>query len=140
MSVSGTSHTTAAHRSGRRTMHAATSSPPLDPPRMARRSRDVRPFATSQSAAASKSAKTWGLLARIPAWCHASPSSPPPRSPGTATWPPCSHHTAMNGLHAGVSVMLKPPYPVSSVGVRGSIVVAAACTSSIGTATPSVDG
>ena len=28
----------------------------------------------------------------MPAWCHASPSSPPPRSPGIATWPPSSHH------------------------------------------------
>ena len=109
MSVSGTSHTTAAHRSGRRIMQAATSRPPLEPPRIARRAREVRPSATSQSAAASKSANTCGLLARMPAWCQASPSSPPPRRPGTATWPPSSHHVATNGLHAGVSVMLKPP-------------------------------
>ena len=109
MSVSGTSHTTAWHRSGRRTSHAATSRPPFEPPRMASRSREVRPSATSQSAAASKSANTCGLRSRMPAWCHASPSSPPPRSPGIATWPPSSHQTAMNGLHAGVSVMLNPP-------------------------------
>src|SRR3546814_13424124 len=43
MSVRGTSHTTAAQRSGRRVVQAATSRPPLDPPRMASRSLEVRP-------------------------------------------------------------------------------------------------
>ena len=40
--------------------------------------------AISHSAAAMKSLKTFCLLARVPAWCHCSPYSPPPRRLATA--------------------------------------------------------
>ena len=73
------------HRSGRCVRAAPTSSPPFEPPV------DGQPLArraarspTSQSAAAWKSSNTFCLLARRPAWCHASPCSSPPRRPATA--------------------------------------------------------
>ena len=47
-------------------------------------------FATSHSPAAMKSSKTTCLCARVPALCHASPYSPPPRRFASATIPPCS--------------------------------------------------
>ena len=64
---------------------------------------------TSQSAAAWKSSNTFCLLARRPAWCHASPSSSPPRRPAMAYRPPAAHQAAICGDHTGVSEMAKPP-------------------------------
>ena len=100
---------TARHRSGRWVMAAPTSSPPLDPPRMARRSRLVRPSATSQSAAAWKSSNTCCLLARIPARCQSSPYSPPPRMPAMAYTPPASQKATRPGAKPGEEAMAKPP-------------------------------
>ena len=109
MSSSGTPHHTARHRSGRCVMATPTSSPPLDRPSTASRSREARPLATSQSAPAWKSSNTFCLLARRPAWCQASPSSMPPRSPAMANAPPAAHHAAICGDHTGVSAMANPP-------------------------------
>ena len=84
MSSSGAEHTAAAYRSGRCVMAAPTSRPPFDPPEMDSCSRVVRPSAISVSAAAWKSSNTFCLCSRMPARCHSSPSSLPPRSPATA--------------------------------------------------------
>ena len=108
MSVSGTSHTTARQRSGRR-IARRHQQPAVGAAADGERSCDVRPSATSQSAAASKSSKTCclsvahaGLVPRLALLATASEAR-------DGHLPPSSHHVAMNGLHAGVSVMLKPP-------------------------------
>ena len=49
------------------------------------------------------------VRSRRPAWCHASPSSSPPRSPAMAYAPPAAHHAAICGDHTGVSAMANPP-------------------------------
>ena len=66
MSVSGTLHTTARHRSGRWLATAATRRPPLLPPWIARRSRCARPVLTSQSAPAIRSSYTFCLVPSEP--------------------------------------------------------------------------
>ena len=60
-------------------MAAPTSRPPFEPPEMASVSREVYLFATSHSAAAMKSSNTFCFFSSMPAWCQASPYSPPPR-------------------------------------------------------------
>jgi hypothetical protein len=45
----------------------------------------------------------------MPAWCQASPNSPPPRRLGIARMPPRSTHTARADAKLGVKLMLKPP-------------------------------
>jgi hypothetical protein len=53
--------------------------PPLDPPMMASLAGEVYPRATSSSAQATKSSKTFCLLDLLPASRHSTPYSPPPR-------------------------------------------------------------
>ena len=84
MSRSGTPQSTAPKRSGRWVIAAPTRSPPFEPPRMAIRSGLAYPFATSHSAAAMKSSKTFCFFASIPSSCHFSPYSSPPRRLGMA--------------------------------------------------------
>ena len=84
MSSSGAEHTAAVNRSGRCVTAAPTSSPPFDPPHTASRPGDVIPAETRYAAAAWKSSNTFCLRPSIPARCHSSPSSLPPRSPATA--------------------------------------------------------
>ena len=59
--------------------------------------------------AAMKSSKTFCLFSLVPALCHASPYSPPPRRLAMAYTPPCSIHTTREMEKLGVSEMLKPP-------------------------------
>lgn len=80
MSSNGAEQTTAAYSSGRWVSAAPTSRPPFEPPEMASRSGVVTPEEIRCSAAACRSSKTFCLLASIPARCHSSPCSPPPRS------------------------------------------------------------
>ena len=84
MSSSGAEQTTARYAAGRWVSAAPTSSPPLDPPMIDSWLVVVVPAETSASQAAWKSSNTFCLLARLPARCQASPSSPPPRSETTA--------------------------------------------------------
>ena len=57
-----------------------------------------------------KSSKTFCFLSSIPAWCQASPYSPPPRRLATRRTPPRSSSTKIReALKAGVMLMLKPP-------------------------------
>ena len=79
MSMTPTCATTAPKRSGRWSSQAATSRPPLLPPEMASFAGEVYLLAMSHSAKAMKSSKTFCLRVRVPASCHASPYSPPPR-------------------------------------------------------------
>ena len=95
MSSSGAEHTAAANSSGRCVTAAPTSSPPFDPPHTASRDGDVIPAAIRYSAAAWKSSNTFCLRSSIPARCHSSPSSLPPRSPATAYTPPASTQARM---------------------------------------------
>ena len=95
MSSSGAEQTAAENSSGRWVIAAPTSSPPFDPPQTASRAGDVTPVAMRCSAAAWKSSKTFCLRSSIPARCHSSPSSLPPRSAATAYTPPASTQARM---------------------------------------------
>ena len=100
MSVSGTAHTAARHRSGRWVSEVATSSPPLLPPRTARRSRLVRPRPPA-SRRPPRSRRTPAACGRMPARCQSSPSSAPPRMHATANTPPSSATATAAGAVAG---------------------------------------
>ena len=69
------------------------------------------PSAIRYSAAAWKSSNTFCLRSSIPARCHSSPSSLPPRSPATAYTPPASTQARMLAEYPGVRLMSNPPYP-----------------------------
>ena len=84
MSITPTAGSAAPNRSGRCVIAAPTSRPPLLPPPIASFGVDVYFSVISHSAAAMKSSKTFCLLLQAPAWCHASPYSPPPRRLATA--------------------------------------------------------
>src|SRR6202035_2640136 len=120
MSSSGAEQTTAAYSEGRCTSAAPTSSPPFDPPEMASCPEVVHPCRISASAAQRKSSKTFCLCSSIPARCHSSPSSLPPRRLATAYTPPASTQASADGEYGGVRLMSTPPYPVSSAG-RGPL-------------------
>jgi hypothetical protein len=109
MSITPTAGSATANRSGRCVITAPTSRPPFEPPRMASLPGDVYLLATRYSAAPMKSSNTFCLRSSFPAWCHASPYSPPPRRLGTAYTPPISSHAATDALNAGCSETLKPP-------------------------------
>ena len=72
-------------------------------------SRVVQPAPISRSAAAAKSSNTFCLCSRMPARCHSSPFSEPPRRFATAQTPPASTQASIDGVYAGVSAMSKPP-------------------------------
>ena len=97
MSSSGAEQMTAAYRSGRCVSAAPTSRPPFDPPEMASCSGVVQPSRISASAAAWKSSKTFCFVPSIPARCHSSPSSLPPRRLATAYTPPADTQVRMFG-------------------------------------------
>ena len=80
MSSSGAEQTTARYSAGRWVRAAPTSSPPFDPPMIASRSGWCHRRRRARSAAACRSSNTYCLCSRLPARCHCSPSSPPPRS------------------------------------------------------------
>ena len=81
----------------------------------------VHPSLISVSAAAWKSSNTFCLWSSIPARCHSSPSSLPPRRLATAYTPPADTQASTFGEYAGVRLMSNPPYPYKIVGfgVRG---------------------
>ena len=84
MSITPTAGSAAPKRSGRCVIAAPTSRPPLLPPPIASLGVEVYLFAISHSAAPMKSSNTFCLFFFIPASCHASPYSPPPRRLATA--------------------------------------------------------
>ena len=76
----------------------------------------VHPSRIRASAAAWKSSKTFCLRSSIPARCHSSPSSLPPRRLAIAYTPPADTQARTFGEYAGVRLMSKPPYPYKMVG------------------------
>jgi hypothetical protein len=76
----------------------ADEQPPLEWPSIASFGVTVTLLAMSHSAAAMKSSKTFCLSSFVPALCHASPYSPPPRRLATASTPPRSIHGRLLGL------------------------------------------
>ena len=109
MSITPTAGIAAPNRSGRWFSTAPTSRPPLLPPKIASFGVEVYLLAISHSAAAMKSSKTFCFFARLPASCHSSPYSAPPRRLATAYMPPISIHAIMLGLNEGSTLTLKPP-------------------------------
>src|SRR2546422_2791873 len=109
MSITPFAGSAAANRSGRRFIQAPTRRPPFEPPWIASLFEDVYLFVTRYSAHAMKSSNTFGLLSSIPALCHASPYSPPPRRFATARRPPSSSHRRRLAWKLGVREMLNPP-------------------------------
>src|SRR5438132_13607225 len=74
-------------------MQAPTSKPPLLPPPIASFDVDVNLLSIKYSAAPMKSSNTFCFTCSIPASCHFSPYSPPPRRFGSAKIPPISIQT-----------------------------------------------
>ena len=109
MSITPTAGSAAPKSSGRCVITAPMSSPPFDPPWIARRLGLVHFSETRYSAAAMKSSNTFCLRAFLPASCHSRPYSPPPRRFATARVPPSSSHDAKTGENHGVIDALKPP-------------------------------
>ena len=64
---------------------------------------------TRYSAAAMKSSKTFCFFSNIPASCHASPYSPPPRMFAVAHTPPRSRIAGISGRKRGSSELPNPP-------------------------------
>jgi len=67
------------------------------------------PEASRDSVAACRSSNTFCLLARLPARCQASPSSPPPRSPTSAYAPPEATHASADDVYEGSRAIENPP-------------------------------
>ena len=109
MSSTPTAGSAAPNRSGRCVSTAPTSKPPLLRPRIASFGVDVYFSSISHCAAAMKSSNTFCFCSFVPALCHASPYSEPPRRLATAKTPPISSHTSTGTLNAGCCAMLKPP-------------------------------
>src|SRR5512139_1455989 len=109
MSSNGYEHTTAPKSSGRWVMAAPTSRPPFEPPEMASLDADVYLLTISHSAAAMKSSKTFCFLSSIPARCHDSPNSPPPRRLASAKTPPFSIQVTARPEKPGSELELNPP-------------------------------
>ncbi len=66
---------------------------------------------------ASKSSNTFCLLVKLPARCHFSPYSPPPRRFAMAYTTPRSKSGRKVGSKYGGKLMPYPPYPVSRAGL-----------------------
>ena len=110
MSSSGTAQTTAANRSGRCVDRRADQQAAVGAALIAPAAPAWSAFASTRySAAAMKSSKTFCLFASMPARCHASPYSPPPRRLATAYTPPGSSHASVVAENAGVQRIWKPP-------------------------------
>ena len=100
MSSNGAEQITAAYKPGACTSEAPTRSPPFDPPEMASCPAVVNPSRIRASAAPRKSSNTFCLRSSIPARCHSSPSSLPPRRLATAYTPPASTQASADGAYA----------------------------------------
>lgn len=109
MSITPTAGNATAYRSGRWVMQAPTSRPPFDPPAIASFSFDVYLLSIRYSAAAMKSSNTFCLLASMPARCHSSPYSPPPRRFTMGIDAALFHQRTLSGVKPGVRLMLIPP-------------------------------
>ncbi len=118
-------------------MQAAVSKPPFERPLAPTLPWFAMPESTRVVAQAMKSSNTCCLLPSMPARCHASPCSMPPRRLARTTDPPASRNATRAGLNIGVTGMLKPPYPYSSTGAGPSDPPAE--NTHIGTETPSVE-
>ena len=79
MSITPTCGIATRNRSGRWLITAPTSRPPFEPPCAASFDGLVYLLAISHSAAAMKSSNTFCFFSLVPASCHASPYSLPPR-------------------------------------------------------------
>src|SRR5258707_1175202 len=95
-------------------------------------------FAINHSAAAMKSTNTFCLFSFVPARCHSSPYSPPPRRLATAYTPPISIQTSLLTENHGVTLILNPPYPKRYVGFRPSSFTPFLKVRNIGTRVPSL--
>ena len=111
MSITPACWITALNSSGRWFATAPTSSPPLDTPWMASFDGRVYPLLMRYSAAPMKSSNTFCLCSFVPASCHFSPYSLPPRMFADAYTTPCSSSARRSALNAGKVPMLNPPYP-----------------------------
>jgi len=69
----------------------------------------VSPASIKACAAAWKSSNTFCLCSRRPARCHASPSSPPPRSDATTYVPPAATQVSAVEENPGLSELANPP-------------------------------
>src|SRR4029077_12348714 len=69
------------------------------------------------SAAAAKSSNTFCFFVRLPALCHSSPKSPPPRMFATTYTPPRSNQSRRVKSKLGDMLIPSPPYAYSSVGL-----------------------
>src|SRR5688500_15329098 len=79
-------------RSGRVVIALLIKIPPALPPMIPKCCGEVYFSAIKYSAQAIKSFQVFGLVAPLPAKCHSSPYSPPPRTPVHTTMPPRSSH------------------------------------------------
>ena len=80
---------------------AADEDPAGARPSPARCAGEVSPSSTRRCAQAMKSRIVFGLVASLPAVCHASPSSPPPRGWQVAMIPLRSSHARSVGVNHG---------------------------------------
>ena len=90
MSITPTAGSATANRSGRCCSTAPTSRPPFEPPMMPSFAGEVYFSLTRYSATAMKSSNTFCFFSRLPALCHASPYSAPPRMLTVTQMPPSS--------------------------------------------------
>ena len=72
---------------------------------------DVYFSRTRCSATAMKSSKTFCFFSSIPALCHASPYSAPPRMLAVTHTPPSSSHAGTSCRYVGSVLTENPPYP-----------------------------
>src|SRR5215470_8102533 len=70
-----------------------------------------------------KSRQVFGLFWSIPARCHSSPYSPPPRTCATAITSPRSYHANHRGLKNRSIVIEYAPYPTNKVGCEPSSLI-----------------
>uniref|UniRef100_A0A7C8YKA9 Uncharacterized protein n=1 Tax=Opuntia streptacantha TaxID=393608 RepID=A0A7C8YKA9_OPUST len=93
------------------------------------------------SAAAMKSSKQFCFLSSVPALCHSSPYSPPPRILARQkTTPKCLKRMVRMTLKLGVRLTLNPPYPNNRHGFDLSRTTSFLATMNIGILVPSLLG
>src|SRR5258706_186219 len=106
MSITPTAGSATAKRSGRCCWAAPTSSPPFDPPMIPSFAGDVYFSFTRYSATAMKSSNTFCFFSRLPALCHASPYSAPPRMLTVTQMPPTSSHAGTSPRQVDIALRL----------------------------------
>src|SRR6476659_821272 len=110
-STNGTSATALANRSGRIVMHAPTSSPPAEPPRMHTRPGAITCASIRCSAQAIVSVNVLAFDSSLPSRYHCRPNSPPPRGCTSAhTKPRSSSDNQATENHGGIDASYAP-YP-----------------------------